>query len=92
MDLSRRTWLALILAFLMVGVGLMLLVEREAENRAKSCAAQCKAEGKRALYLPPGTMGQTVEGGSTGGSDWRMAFENCHCVSSSTGAVSAPKQ
>jgi hypothetical protein len=91
MEISRGTWLATVLVFVIVGLGLMLLIEGEAKNRAKACAIQCKAEGKRPFYVPPGTMGQTVESGSESG-DWRMAFENCRCVSASTGTGNPPRQ
>ncbi len=90
MDISWRTWLLTILVFLVAGIGLMVLVTGTAENRAKECSIQCKAEGKLPVFMPPGTMGQTVETGSSS-SDWRIAFENCRCVASSTG-VTPPKQ
>jgi len=81
MDINWRPWLLTISVFIVVAIGLMVLITETAENRAKECSIRCKAEGKLPIFMPPGTMGQTIESGSSS-SDWRIAFEHCRCISS----------
>ena len=86
MEFSLRTWIIGIAIFILAGFGLMQLVVQGTENRVKSCEAHCTSEGKRAVSLPIGTMGKTIESGSTG--DWRMDAKTCQCIS----GADTPKQ
>ena len=79
MDISRRTLAVLVAAFVIGGLGFYSLVTNESSKRISDCKAYCEAQGKRAVALPAGTAGQTVESGYIG--DWRHTEANkCQCV------------
>jgi len=77
MDYSPRQWIVGAAIFLLAGLGLMKLVVVTSEIRSDACEEYCTAQGKNSISLPAGTMGQTVESGSTG--DWRTDSQTCRC-------------
>lgn len=76
-----------VLAFVLSGIGLMLLVKKTSESGRVSCAEYCSSKGMDYVQAPTGTAGRAIDG------TWNPtdAQSYCQCIPRNANQASETK-
>ena len=77
----------MVLAFIISGLGLMLLFKGASDSGRQSCAEYCSSKGMGYVHAPSGTAGRVVDGTSNP----TDAQSYCQCIPRSANQASETK-